>query len=169
MATLTSVDLRCRLVLQPLGLQFEEADNLYDLNWLNMRAGLFCGGDRVGQVRTRLLTWELVEIASWCQRLGRLEAERWRPRLLDSGLHLSLRRIDEGRTFQMWVVVSGVSGPLPAGWEQRWRDARLIHKAQDLYGLRFEVHATALGLFAEELAERARVWPLRTAAGGAPA
>ena len=161
MATLTSLDLRCRLVLQPLGRQFETADNLYDLNWLQVRASLFCGSDRVAQTHTRMLSWELADLASWCQRLARLEVDRWRPRLLDSGLHLGVRRIDDGRTFRLWVVVSGVTGPLPAGWEERWQGSRLAHKEQDVHGLRMEVHATALGLFAEELAESALDWPPR--------
>ncbi len=162
MATLSSNDLRIRLVLQPRAYQFDDADNLYDLNWVTVNARIVFGG-RPGQVmRTRLATWELQTIVAQCDLLARGQSSLWQPKFFDSGVHLWLRRsLDRGEYFDVAALLSSVSGPLPADTPKLWIGPQLHHPDGNLEGARYSCSRSALGLFVEELRESMVDFPLR--------
>lgn len=160
MPTLTSADLRCRLVLIPRGYQFDSADNLYDLNWIEVSARLASPGDSGRVVRTRLATWELDAIADQCALLANGDRTAWHPRFFDSGLHLWVERsITRGDTCTITALLSDVTGPLPVGALDGWQGERMHHKAGLCEGVRFPCSFAALALFGGEL---------RAAMGGFP-
>lgn len=162
MATLTSWDLRSRLVLQPRGYQFQTADNLYDLNWIDVVGRLVAVRSPGRIVRTRLATWELSGIAAHCEQVARGERALWQPRFFDSGLHMWVRRSAERVDIcQVTAVLSPITGPLPSDMLQHWHGDRLFHP-DGLEGLRFSCSRPALLLFAEELRLTMRAWPTRT-------
>ncbi len=165
MATLTSADLRRRLVLQPRRYQFNDADNLYDLNWIDVVARLVAPRSAGKVVRTRLATWELASMAAHVAQMAAGERAQWQPRFFDSGLHLAMRRSSE-RPDQVEVVVllSAVSGPLPVDISQHWQGDRL-HRAEGFDGLRFSCSRGGLELFAHELQLLARAFPQRQLLG----
>ncbi len=169
MATLISTDLRSRLVVQPRAYQFEAADNLYDLNWVQVFArlsgpsrGLNSGGGSGHIVRTRLTTWDLDGIAAMCLQLADGQRALWHPRFFDSGLHLWIRRsTDRNDTCQVTALLSGVTGPLPVEALDSWQGDRLSCPDQSLEGLRLRCTRDALALFALELRESLQGFPVR--------
>lgn len=162
MATLTSWDLRSRLVVQPRGYQFRAADNLYDLNWIEVMARLVSVRSPGRVVRTRLATWELVSVAEHCAQLAESSRAEWQPRFFDSGLHLWLRRSTERADLcSVTALLSGVTGPLPVDISDYWRGERLFHP-DGVEGLRFSCSVRALALFAEELRITMRAFPTRS-------
>lgn len=162
MPTLTSSDLRGRLVVQPRGYQFHTADNLYDLNWVEVVTRLASPGMPGRVVRTRLSTWELLAIAEHCEELAVGQRAMWHPRFFDSGLHLWVRRSTHRvDACQIVVLLSPVTGPLPPDALERWEGDRLV-RADGLEGLRFQCTRAALALFAEELRVSMATVPART-------
>lgn len=165
MATLTSADLRRRLVLQPRHYQFADADNLYDLNWVDVAARLVAPRAAGKIVRTRLATWELASMATHVAQMAAGERAQWQPRFFDSGLHLAMRRSnDRPDLVDVVALVSAVSGPLPVDIGQHWRGDRLVHTA-GFDGLRFSCSRGGLELFAHELQVLARAFPQRQLLG----
>lgn len=161
MATLTSADLRGRLVLQPRGYQFSAADNLYDLNWITVIARLASPGHPGRIVRTRLATWELAGMVTHLDQLADGYRTLWQPRFFDSGLHVWFRRsVDRPDIVQVTVVLSQVTGPPPFDVLEHWHGDRMIH-ADGLEGLRFVCTRGALALFAEELRITMSAYPTR--------
>lgn len=161
MATLTSQDLRSRLVLQPRGYQFYSADNLYDLNWIEVVARLVTVRQPGRIIRTRLATWELMGIAEHCQQLADGVRTEWQPRFFDSGLHLWLRRTtDRVDLCALTCLLSAISGPPPVDVASYWRGDRLAHPDR-VEGLRFSVSRPALAVFAEELRTTMHAFPSR--------
>lgn len=164
MSTLISTDLRSRLVVQPRAYQFEAADNLYDLNWVQVFARLSgpdaAHGGRV--VRTRLTTWDLDGIAAQCLQLAEGQRALWHPRFFDSGLHMWIRRsTDRNDTCQVTALLSAVTGPLPVEALDSWRGDRLASPDALLEGLRFRCTRDALALFALELRNSLQGFPVR--------
>jgi hypothetical protein len=168
MSTLISTDLRSRLVVQPRAYQFEAADNLYDLNWVQVFARL--SGPHTGSghgqhgrvVRTRLTTWDLDGIAAQCLQLAEGQRALWHPRFFDSGLHMWIRRsTDRNDTCQVTALLSSVTGPLPVEALDHWHGDRLAWPDPLLEGLRFRCTRDALALFAHELRESLQGFPVR--------
>lgn len=171
MATLTSADLRSRLVLLPRDYQFRSADNIYDLNWVVVMGRLVGRGSPGRVIRTRLATWELVSIVNHLSQMASGERTLWQPRFFDSGLHLWLRRSTERPELIIaTVVLAPVTGPPPHDLLAHWRDDRLIYPG-GVEGLRFACTRGALALFAEELRAMMAAFPTRPlqASGGSAA
>ncbi|MBI5611197.1 MAG: hypothetical protein HY902_20155 [Deltaproteobacteria bacterium] len=161
MATLTSANLRHRLVLQPRGYQFSIADNLYDLNWVTVLTRLVSPGQPGRIVKTRLATWELASMAAHLEQLAEGTRTLWQPRFFDSGLHLWLRRSTERPDLILvTVVLAQVTGPPPMDVLEHWRGDRMTHE-DGLQGLRFVCTRGALALFAEELRIIMQAYPTR--------
>jgi len=162
MPTLISSDLRCRLVLLPRGYQFDSADNLYDLNWIDIGARIASPGEISRLVRTRLATWELDAIADHCVNLASGQRAMWHPRFFDSGLHLWVQRSsDRGDTCLVTVLLSAVTGPLPVDGLDLWRGDRFRHPEGLCEGVRFPCTFAALALFASELRAAMSGFPMR--------
>jgi len=161
-ATLTSVDLRGRLVIQPRCYQFAQADNLYDLNWVLVAARLVSPRRPGRIVKTRLATWELIGMADHFDQLAALQRSAWQPRFFDSGLHLWVERTsDRADLFVVTALLSPVTGPPPADVIDHWRGDRLSHP-DGFEGLRFACTRAALALFGEELRVIMRAYPTRS-------
>ena len=162
MATLTSSDLRCRLVLLPQDYQFRTADNIYDLNWVVVIGRLVGRGSPGRIIKTRLATWDLAIIVDSLQQIAHGERILWQPRFFDSGLHLWLRRSTERPDLLIaTVVLAPVTGPPPHDLLANWRDDRLLYPG-GVEGLRFTCTRGALALFAEELRLVSSAFPTRT-------
>jgi hypothetical protein len=162
-ATLTSADLRARLVVAPRGYQFQHADNLYDLNWIWVQARLIAPGVQGRVIKTRLATWELDSIAAHCLLLADGHRAMWHPRFFDSGLHLWVRRSNErAELCVVTALLSAVTGPLPADGMNRWNGDRYRHPDGFVEGLRFHCTRAQLAVFAEELRACTSEFPLRT-------
>lgn len=162
MATLTSVDLRSRLVLRPRDYQFDSADNLYDLNWLSVTARIGSQDPSGSAVQTRLATWELDAIALHCEKLANGQRAMWHPRFFDSGLHLWMRRsTDRSDHCVVMVILSEITGPLPVDQLDFWRDDRFHRPDGGLEGVRFRCTRSALAIFAEELRVAMARFPVR--------
>ncbi len=162
MATLTSVNLRGRLVLLPQRYQFGNADNLYDLNWVVVSARLVSPGHPGRVVRTRLATWELLGMAAHLDQLAANQRALWLPRFFDSGLHLWVRRAnDRADLIHVTALLSPITGPPPHDVLEHWRGDRLTH-SDGFEGLRFVCTRGALAVFAEELRIIMRAYPTRS-------
>lgn len=162
MATLTSADLRCRVVLQPRDYQFRTADNIYDLNWVIVMGRLVGRGSPGRVIRTRLATWELTSIVNHLEQMANGERTLWQPRFFDSGLHLWLRRSTERPDLIVaTVVLAPVTGPPPHDLLANWRDDRLTYPG-GMEGLRFTCTRGALAIFSEELRTIVAAFPTRS-------
>ncbi|MSP91237.1 MAG: hypothetical protein EXR79_05480 [Myxococcales bacterium] len=163
MATLTSSNLRGRLVLQPRGYQFQKADNLYDLNWLWVLARLWVPGAQGRVFRTRLATWEIDSVVSHCLMLAHGQRAMWHPRFFDSGLHLWVRRSNERADLcVVTALLSQITGPLPADGLHLWHGDRYVDPEGLIEGVRFQCTRAALAVFAEELRNATVPFPVRT-------
>lgn len=162
MATLISTDLRSRLVVVPRAYQFDAADNLYDLNWVQVMSRL-CGPGTSGKmVATRLTTWELDGMAAEGVLLAEGQRALWHPRFFDSGLHLWIRRAtDRNDMCHVTALLSPVTGPLPVESLDHWHGDRLLHPDQRIEGIRFRCTRESLGLFALELRAGLGGFPVR--------
>ena len=155
-------DLRSRLVVVPRDYQFLSADNLYDLNWLEVHARVQGPGVPGRVVATRLATWELEAMVGQLRLLSEGQRAWWHPRFFDSGLHLWVRRTNERNDLcQVTVFASPVSGPLPVEVLDAWDGQRLRRPVHRIEGLRFVCSRDALGLFGLELARALRGFPMR--------
>ena len=162
MASLTSVDLHTRLSVSPLRWQFETADNPYDLNWVLTRLSLKGRHGRSRQVQTRVVVWELADVAGICDRLAAGTRSNWQSRLMDSGLHLFIRRTgDRGDTFSVVALAAADGGPLPADYVPSWRNEWLDTPGAGVWGIRMTCSRGALGLFAHELEAELQTWAPR--------
>lgn len=162
MATLTSADLRGRLVVQPRGYQFSNADNLYDLNWVLVAARLVTPSAPGRVIKTRLATWELLGMAAHLQQMASNQRALWQPRFFDSGLHLWLRRAsDRSDHIHCTVLLSSVTGPPPHDVLEHWNGDRMTHP-DGFEGLRFTCTRGALAVFAEELRIIMHAYPTRS-------
>ncbi len=162
MASLTATDLQTRLSVSPRQWQFEDADNPYDLNWLNTRLSLAARGGRSRVVMTRAVVWELADVAGICDRLAAGSRSNWHSRLLDSGLHLHIRRAsDRGDAFRVVAMATQAGGALPADFKAFWDDDWLTRPGTGVWGIRMTCSGSALGLFASELETELSAWPPR--------
>ncbi|MFZ4578364.1 MAG: WapI family immunity protein [Myxococcota bacterium] len=162
MATLTSLDLRIRMTPLPTSYQFEVADNLFDLNWIWVKIRVSASGLPGHFVHTRLATWELASLAEHTDQLADGQRAMWHPRFFDSGLHLWVRRSAERNdTCIVTLVLSPVTGPLPADALPSWHADRFRHPGGQLEGARFQCSRAALALFAEELRDALTAFPVR--------
>lgn len=162
MASLTSVDLQTRLSVSPQRWQFETADNPYDLNWVLTRLSLKGRNGRSRTLQTRVVVWELADVAGICDRLARGKRSNWHSRLLDSGLHLHMRRTgDRGDAFRVVALGAADGGTLPADYQPFWRDEWLDTPSEGIWGVRMTCSKGALGLFANELEAELQAWPPR--------
>lgn len=152
MASLTSVNLQARVSVSPRDWQFDEADNPYDLNWLTTRVGVARQGEPGQAVLTRVVAWELIAFAETVGLMAEGRLSAWRSGLLDSGLHVQVDRAAErGDLFDVAVLVSHKTGPLPADFAPEWQDDWLFDRSCQVWGVRLMTTPAALGLFAAEL------------------
>lgn len=162
MASLTSVDLQTRLSVSPQRWQFEAADNPYDLNWVLTRIALKGRNGRARTLQTRVVVWELADVVGIAERLAQGSRSSWHSRLLDSGLHLHMRRTDDrGDAFRVIALAAADGGPLSADFQALWRDEWLDVAGSGVWGVRMTCSRGALGVFASELEAELQSWPPR--------
>ncbi len=162
MASLTATNLRTRMSVSPRGWQFEDADNPYDLNWLTIRLAVKAQKGRNRVVTTRVVVWELADVAGICTRLAAGTRSNWHSRLLDSGLHLNIRRTSErSDVCRVMALASTAGGALPADFKPYWDDDWLAQSGAAIWGVRMTCSRAALSLFAAELESELAAWPPR--------
>lgn len=154
--------LKSRLRIGVVGYQFKLADNRCDLNWLWLDVGSVHRGDGDKPARLRALSWELADLAAALDEVADRTRSQWHSRLMDSGLSLSVERhADRGSAFVVVAAINTIGGPLAADTELEWNGDRAEATNGSVHALRMVCSPSALRVFAVELREDLRDFPVR--------
>jgi hypothetical protein len=144
------------LELQLLSYEFAHADDRWDANWLIVRIAAVDGPKQWSAAAPAFLTWELADLIAWLRKVADVCGD---VRDGFDAIEPNLRFEAEGQGGSIQVRAS-LSHEFHPGWTA-WRDSGSRYDLEDVV-LAFELGATELRQFADELAQELTRFPERS-------
>jgi hypothetical protein len=146
-------------LLKPLRYQFDEFDNEWDGNWLQVKITVVDGPKRWSATAPAFLTWELERLINWLRALADAQPDtRDDFGTIEPNLRFEAR--GRGDDTRLGVVFSHEYHPEWRTWQQERREAGRPYDLSDVV-LELKPGIVGLRLFADQLEQELAPYPKR--------